>query len=471
MRKLNFKLLAGAILPLMIATSCVKDGFGRENEWEIPSLACNNKFGEPTISMAEFVKLAPSTEGSKIVITDDHIFDGYVISSDENGTFYKSISFQDKPENPTVGLQIEIDKSSLYADFPVGSRIRIKAKGLVLAKDRGVVKLGAVDNTYTVGRITSSTLSNYVAKACNTDGKADIVEIKPIALTSLTQAKNEKYINQLVSVPNVQFADSDVLGAEPKTYLNLSPKADTNRDLIDAENSKAALRLSQYISFGAEKLPTGSGEITFVVSKYNTNYQVFIRGTHDVKFTNDRVDVAPAKGGTNLVYELPMSEDFESYELGVSSEAMDKYINDPITGNRYWRVTTYKGSNNKYLQFGYSSKGEKPYAKTYFAIPVDFDKMKTLSFKTKDGYNTGDVLKVYYSTDYKANAINATLNDITSNFKIATGTKTGYATDFTDSGDWEKPADLKGKGFIIFEYEGGGDKPTTTMQIDDISIK
>lgn len=469
MRKLNFKLLAGAILPLMIATSCVKDGFGRENEWEIPSLACNNKFGEPTISMAEFVKLAPSTEGSKIVITDDHIFDGYVISSDENGTFYKSISFQDKPENPTVGLQIEIDKSSLYADFPVGSRIRIKAKGLVLAKDRGVVKLGAVDNTYTVGRITSSTLSNYVAKACNTDGKADIVEIKPIVLTSLTQAKNEKYINQLVSVPNIQFADSDVLGAEPKTYLNLSPKADTNRELVDADNSTATLRLSQYISFGAEKLPAGSGEITFVVSKYNTNYQIFIRGTHDVKFTNERIDIAPAKGGTNLTYQTPNTENFESYATGASSEAIDKYINDPVVGNRYWRVATF--DNNKYIQFGYSSRGDKPYAKTYFAIPVDFDVMQALSFKTKDGFNTGNVLKVYYSTDYKANAINATLNEITSSFTIATGAKTGYASTFTESGEWQKPADLKGKGFIIFEYEGGGDKPTTTMQIDDIIIR
>ena len=113
----------------------------------------------------------------------------------------------------------------------------------------------------------------------------------------------------------------------------------------------------------------------------------------------------------------------------------------------------------------------KPYSRTLFAVPVDFDNMMRFSFKTKDGYYNGDVLKVYYSTDYKPNAINPTLVDITSAFTISRGTTSGYAPSFIDSGIWEKPSTLSGRGFIIFEYIGGGSSPTTTTQVDDIVVQ
>lgn len=38
------------------------------------------------------------------------------------------------------------------------------------------------------------------------------------------------------------------------------------------------------------------------------------------------------------------------------------------------------------------------------------------------------------------------------------------------SGAWEKPSNLTGKGYIVFEYEGGGSLPTTTMLLDDFTI-
>lgn len=120
---------------------------------------------------------------------------------------------------------------------------------------------------------------------------------------------------------------------------------------------------------------------------------------------------------------------------------------------------------------GFPATGAKPYSRTLFAVPVDFDNMMRFSFKTKDGYYNGDVLKVYYSTDYKPNAINPTLADITSVFTISRGTTSGYASSFIDSGNWEKPSTLSGRGFIIFEYIGGGSSPTTRMQIDDIVVQ
>ncbi|MFP3813336.1 DUF5689 domain-containing protein, partial [Bacillus sp. SIMBA_005] len=91
----------------------------QKDEWDTPPINCENKFPEANTTMAAIKAMAPAN--GAVLITTDQIFDGYVVSSDENGNFYKTISFQDKPENPTVGLQIEVDKSSNYADYPVGA--------------------------------------------------------------------------------------------------------------------------------------------------------------------------------------------------------------------------------------------------------------------------------------------------------------------------------------------------------------
>lgn len=461
----NSKLWAGILALTISVTSCIYNGFGKE-DWDVPNLVCYNKFEMPTMTLEEFVKQAPST--GTITITEDQIIDGYVISSDENGNFYKTISFQNSPENPTIGLQIEINRTLNYVDFPVGTHVRINAKGLVLGMDRGVIKLGAIDSGYTIGRISENQLGNYISVVCK-DGKANVATLVPLELNNLTEARKIQNVNKLVSVSNVQFSDANVLGMNGvKSYLDF-PKVDTNRELVHIDGSTAILRTSQYASFGSEKLPTGNGKITFVVSKYNTAYQMVIRGINDVDFSNNRIDTAPAKGGSKLVYlTAGKVENFTSHATGARSENFPGYINDPVLGNRYWRVTTFRG--NKYIQLGYSATGARPDARTFFAVPIDFDNMTGISFKTKDGYNNGEVLKVYYSTNYTANATTPTLVDITNNFTISKGTTNGFARTFTDSGVWHKPSTLSGKGFIIFEYYGGGTYASTTIQIDDIKI-
>ena len=107
-------------------------------------------------------------------------------------------------------------------------------------------------------------------------------------------------------------------------------------------------------------------------------------------------------------------------------------------------------------------------------MPVAFTPGYKFSFKSKDGYNVGNVLKVYYSTNYTAGANigQATLVDITSSFTIATGATSGYAVNFTNSGDYTIPATLTGNGYFIFEYSGNGvgNVLTTTMQLDDVKV-
>ena len=446
-KKFFTTILSLAFLAITLS-SCVQD-----DDWETPPVNCNNKFAAPNISMADFMALTPAT--GFVLINDDKIFDGYIISSDENGNFYKTISFQDDPVNPTVGLQIEVDKGGNFADFPVGAHVRINAKGLRLGLDRGVIKIGAVDPTFAIGRVPESLLSRYMSGVCNGNG-LDIQKIVPKPLSSLGEAKQQQYVNILVTVPNVQFTAAE-LG---KKYLNYVAGAgvDTDRNIEDVTGSAAVIRNSAFSSFGSTMIPDGSGQLTFVVSKYNNDYQMLIRGLSDVDFKNPRATI-----------EI---ENFDSYATSTDN-FLPKYYNTSVVGSKKWYVQSF--SNNKYIQISGLNAGP---VKTQFAMPVDFNTKSKLSFKTNAGYYNGEVLKVYWSTNYNpANPAAATLNDITAQFDISKGLQPGvpgannYEASFRSSGIGSFTG--TGTGYIIFEYNSnnsGGSGVSTVMQLDAINI-
>ncbi|WP_027377011.1 DUF5689 domain-containing protein [Kaistella palustris] len=467
-----FKTACVIAISAFTVSSCVD-----KDEWDTPPINCNNKFDAPNITMADFKALAPSTPGY-VLITDDKIFDGYIISSDENGNFYKTISFQDKPENPTAGLQMEVDRASNYADFPVGTHIRINAKGLRLGLDRGTVKIGSVDPQYAIGRIPGVLFSRYISAVC--DGNTmEIATIKPTELPNLSSAMQKKYINTLVKVPNVQFNISELYPTN-KPYIDYLAGAgvDTNRGIEDAFGGTTVLRSSGFASYGSTLLPKGTGDLTFVVSYYTTktpvtylpaDFQMLIRGLADVNIppTGTRFDPTPPKGGTAITYPATLLETFEGY-TGNLLDTFPPYINDPILGNRYWQMKTF--SNNNYIELS-ANAGTGPY-ETFFIVPVTFTPGKALSFNVNVGYYNGAALKVYTSTDYTplGDVTAATLTDITSSFTIPTTPASGYGV-LAPAGSYTIPSTLSGKGYVMFKYAGVGGGITTTIQLDKIALQ
>lgn len=457
--KKYLSLVTGVALAAMAVTSCTQ-----KDEWETPPINCENRFPNTNTTLADFKALTPSS--GFLLIETEKIFDGYVVSSDESGNFYKTISIQDKPENPTAAIQMEVDRSSNYADFPVGAHVRISAKGLRLALDRGTVKIGSVDPSFTVGRIPASLLNRYIAGVCNGNG-LEVATIKPLELPNLAAAKNDQYLNMLVKVPASQFADGEL---EPtvKNFIDYVAGAgvDTDRTIEDAFGNTVAIRNSGFFAQGSSKLPTGSGAATFVVSKYNSTWQMLIRNTADLNFTGTRVDPAPPKGGTAITYSGTFLENFESYPTNPTNlEVYPKYVNDPAKGNRYWQLKTFQ--NNKYIQLG-ANGGSGNYI-TYFAVPIDFTAASQFKFNVNVGFWNANVLKVYTSTNYTplSDITTATKTDITSSFTIPQAPASGYGV-LAPAGTYDIPASLTGNGFIIFEYSGNAATASTTIQLDNI---
>lgn len=458
-----FKTTFVAVGVLSAVSSCVKN-----DDWETPPIACSNKFEAPTISMADFAAQAPAT-GYKL-ITTDQIFDGYIVSSDAQGNFYKTISFQDKTVNPTVGLQIEVDKASNFADYPVGAHIRINAKGLRLGLDRGSIKLGSEDPNFAIGRIPQALVGRYVSGVCGGNG-LDVQTLVPTKLNSLNDAKQVNLINTLVTVSDVQFSIGEIFPVQKK-YLDYdagNQGLDTDRNIEDKLGGSAVIRNSGFFKSGGELVPKGNGTVTFVVSRYNTTWQMLIRSLSDINFTGTRVDATPPKGGTEIAYSGSFLENFESYSLTPTNlEVYPKYVNDAVLGNRYWQLKTF--SNNKYIQLGANS-GSGNYL-TYFAVPVDFTAANTVKFDVNVGFWNGNALKVYYTTNYTplGDITTATKTDITSAFTIPQAPAVNYGT-LVPAGTYTLPAGLTGNGFILFEYTGASTGVTTTIQLDNIQVQ
>ena len=454
----NIKLIVTTVI-LATLSSCVNG-----DDYGVPDLSNDCVTIAKTKEVSDITNIATATTvpytTSETVV--DYI-EAYVTSSDEGGNFYKSISMMSL--DGLKGFSMPVDNYNLYTEFEPGRKVTIKLdKNRYFNKQHGSTVIGSSYNGG-VGRVSGVDYKNVILRSCTDVNENDIKKNLTIAA-----AKNDQYLNMLIEFDAVQFTDASLGKKYYDATLNSLGGA-TNHEISDQFGNKVILRVSEFATFASNAVPSQNGKIRGVMTKYNSDYQFMIRTLNDVNLTNNRLDIDlyPPIGGTAIVYDATLNEPFTSYTT-TNQQIFPKYINDAAVGSRYWQRKVFGG--NTYIQM--SSFGGTPEAnRSLFIVPVNMTAANTLSFKTKDGFNNGAVLKVYYTTNYVPGTqiTGATLIDITSSFTIATGTITGYATNFTNSGTYNIPAGVTGNGFFVFEYVGNGSGgATTTMQIDDIVI-
>lgn len=457
---MNTNFIKNTILASVVAIAAA--GCVGNDDYDIPPIEnCQELTSNSTIAAIK----ALNNTAEPLALEAGTIFEGYVASSDQAGNIYKTIYLQDSRENPTAGITINIDLSDSYQYYPVGAKIYITGDDLFVAKNNGTHQVGG---TYTgssgdllVGRMDQSLVFGRLTKSCD-----EVASIVPTTYTNINDAKQESNIGTLIKLENVSFQSAG--NGETFYDSNNTIGGATNVNIVDSEGNTIALRNSSYADFANTELPTGSGSITLILSAYSTSgnvtdssYQAYIRSIDDVQIT----DNGDGGGTTTQEYVSCLSEDFESYSDNNTN--FNNYLNVATSGTNLWMVRTF--SDNKYIQLSAYNTDET--VETYFAVPVDFDNADSFSFKTKDGYNNGDVLSVYYTTSWAVgeDIDDSTLTDITSSFTISSGNSSGYGDDFVASGAYDLSS-VSGTGAIVFKYAGEDDSLTTTMQIDDISI-
>ena len=441
------KIVACSILVATLASSCATS-----DDVDAPEIHYHNL--QTTKSIEEIYAMA---DASLKQFTEDDVIEAYVSSTDEGGTFYKTVSLQN--ENGTKGFSISVDMYNIYTKAEPGRKVYIQLKDLYYTIANGSLVIGEKFEE-TVGRMRPQLFNQKVFLSAD-----KISEDEMVKKVTLSQLKSDAYINILVEIDQVQFASS-AIGKPYYDATNVLGGA-TNHTIQDATGT-LIFRTSEFAKFANKIVPANSGTIRGVLTKFNTDYQFMARTYEDIKLTEDYMHTVTAKGGTNLVYNTSVNVTFDPY--AVDADVMPELINDYTVGNRYWQVKSF--GNNKYVQMS-SFGGGGVTAKTYLMVPVQFNGSSVVSFETKDGYYTGDVLKVYYvmASQYTVGQLinPATFTDITSHFAISTGHANGYGASFLPSGNYTLPSSVNGNGYLVFEYSGTP-SVTTTMQIDNIKV-
>ena len=304
MKNKHFKIIVLFLMVKLHFIGCVKD-----TNFTTPEIICSdpNLVATNTINQVKNMY----TFGGATVFDTDIIIEGYVVSNDKEGNIYKSISIQDKPENPTAAIKIAIDETNLYTKFNVGRKIFVKLKGLAIGYNYGSIQLGkAIEGE--LGRISAFDVNNHIIRTCQ---EATIVP-KKVDISAL----NDTMLEMLIEIENAQFKTLDLGNA----FGNVESTETVNRTLeIFNENcnlsGEVILRNSGYASFKNTILPEGKGSVVAIFSNYYTDYQLYIRSTEDIQFDNPRCDYTQVLTPTITILELKNMYQGSMVEFGVDA--------------------------------------------------------------------------------------------------------------------------------------------------------
>lgn len=219
--------------------------------------------------------------GSFTEITDDLIVRGIVIADDRSGNYYKTIVIQDE----TAGIEVKINTTGLFNDYPIGREVFIRCRGLVISDYNGLVQLGG--GTYDDGGTERlSGIEEALIKTFIVPGQRNLfVTPKVKAIKDL----KTNDLSTLVQLTDVQFTDSDA----GETYADAVTQFAMNLQVENCSGDQIILRSSGYADFAGIATPMENGSLTAVVGVFGTDLQLFIRDTSDVQFTGSRCGVTP----------------------------------------------------------------------------------------------------------------------------------------------------------------------------------
>ncbi len=239
---------------LLTFEGCIKDKFDTP-PLTIPSV---NFTANTSIE-----SLSSKYKGTMIAINDDIIICGKISANDESGNYYKCFILQDK----TGGIKVDLDQADLYTIYRLGQRVFVKCQGMYIGDYYGQIQLGYSVNSY-IGSLPNA-LINYHIFPDSLPGK----NVEPLTL-KLTEL-SDKYVSCLVKLDTVHFLEAGLMFA-PQT------SSGTNRTIVDNSGNTLTLRTSKYANFASTAIPSENFNLVGILSKYNTDYELYIRDLNDI---------------------------------------------------------------------------------------------------------------------------------------------------------------------------------------------
>ncbi|HEU4788320.1 MAG TPA: DUF5689 domain-containing protein [Flavobacterium sp.] len=445
---MNLKLHTIFLAVAMTFGSCVKE------EFDVPKFTCT----QPDLIVNRTVEeVRASTSSIVTQYTYDDIIEAYVVSSDEGGNFFKTISFQtlETATTPAMGFSIPVDASNTYIDFRLGNKVYIKLKNQYTDIYFGGMRIGSIYvNTYNeggVGRISPNDYKNVLNASCTMVSEELLV--RSISIADLLKDSN---INTLVELSEVQFT-KDAIGRHYYEESN-DVGGGTNWSLMDKLGNQVLFRTSSFADFADKIVPDGTGKVRGVLTKFGSDYQLLARSEKDVALT-----------GTAAVPFF--SENFQSVETNTKLN-LPGWSNMVQKGTKFWLGTMYAG--NGYAEF--NTTGTKVASNIAWLISpkidMDLHTNEMLTFRTAQHHLDVDSplnsLEVYVSNDFDGlNIAKATWVPLT----VVLPKQATPWYQFVGSGGVDLST-YTGKINIAFKYVGSGKNLALdgAFQVDDVQI-
>ncbi len=415
----NFFILAALVTVL---GSCVKQ------EFDTPPINIPAVDFPSNTTIAQLKAMHPYP-GLVDTIGTDIIIQGIVVANDESGNYYKAMVIQDG----TAGIEIRMDKSSIYNEYKVGQRVFIKCNGLCLGDYGGLTQIGYNVNN-SIQRIPDALLTLHLFKD-SLPGSAPQPRVVTIPDINITDSLN----STLIRINGVQFA-------EPGMPFAVTGSSGTDRIVTDANNNTLVVRTSSYADFANTKTPSGIGDIIGVIGVYNSVKQFTLRNYSDV------INFVP--------------DDTARHINEIFASSLGSFTQFSVIGSQIWTASTYSGITLAKIS-GYENSVYYANEDWLISSPfnLDISTGEILKFQSAMNYGTaGDgSLKVYFTDNYTGDPTTTTWTEIT-----ATLSSGGWV--FTPSGDIDMSTYTGTACRIAFKYTCSTSN-VATWELTSISLK
>ncbi len=409
------------------------------------------------------IKKAYEQAGEKIFTfhaNDTSIFEAFVISSDEAGNFYKLLIVQDKPENPTSGIEILIDLKAYYTKYNSGRKIYVKIAGMSITNENGKYKMGFLDRNE-VSEIPESLIDDFIIRSSKTE------KIIPNQLQFSDFSKEN--LNTYLQLKNVQFQHDEI----GKTFAGEPyDKYTAERTLIQCDNQiTTTLSTSTYTKFKSYLIPENKGSLNavFTMDFYAEKFVLVLNNLSNVDFADDkRCDPSflICDGNTDSD-QILFYEDFESIKKTEELEGLGWTNSNVNLGNVKFKKRTVN-SNGVMRISAYNTQENT--LEAWLVTPLihlNNTSGATLTFQTNASYDNGTILTAWVSTDFNGDIKNATWQQL--NVNISVGPTNTFTAEFTSSGKISLDC-LTSDIYIGFKYLGGDPGISTTYDLDNVKI-
>lgn len=453
----NLKTLIFTLI-LLSTISCVQT-----DDFDIPKIEIEILNIVSTTSI-KALKSALDQSGEKMYTfkgNESSIIEGFVISSDEAGNFYKTLIIQDNFKNPTTGIEIMIDQKALFTKYHFGRKLFVKIAGLSILNDEGKYKLGYLLKDK-VGVIPSSMVDEFIIRSMETKEiipkKIDIDEF------------SDSQIGTYIQIENIQFKKDEI----GRTYAGEPFDEFNGERIIEQCSSKwnAILSTSTYSDFKSNLISDKTGMISAVLTKdfYGDKFVLLLNDPSGIELLNSKrcdPEYLTCEGNLESDQNIIFYEDFDQIKNTKDLEEMGWLNHNLNFGNGKFKKRSKNG--NVYMQIS-AYNSEEDFMEVWLITPkINLDKSsdEVLTFKTRSSFETGTILTAWVSNNFEGNIKNAIWKQLDIN--ISKGSKGSENTEFISSGKVSLDC-LQGSVHIAFKYQGSDPNKTTTYDVDHVLV-